>query len=169
MWPGSARAPQTAGVRTAKSPATVRKGNVTRSQANAPAMPVTGGRSATTTATAASTRFATRPRAGASATPAGSAGTAALSVYVTTRLVSSLLADVSAGRGCGVSAVNGTVSVPTGSATLWMDRVPVNPDTEESCAGSRVQLDSMDRTAKTSEEEVSFAYCGCIYFIKKMQ
>ncbi len=142
---------------------------MTRSQANAPAMPVTGGRSATTTATAASTRFATRPRAGASATPAGSAGTAALSVYVTTRLVSSLLADVSAGRGCGDSAVNGTASVPTGSATLWMDRVPVNPDTEESCAGSRVQLDSMDRTAKTSEEEVSFAYCGCIYFIKKMQ
>lgn len=123
---------------------------MTRRRANVPAMPVTGGRSATTTATAASTRCATRTRAGASATPAGSAGTVVLSAHVTTRLVSSFRADVSAGRGFGVSVVNGTVSARTASVTLWMDHVPVNLDTEESYAGSRVQLGSMDRTAETS-------------------
>ncbi|KAL0194024.1 hypothetical protein M9458_012320, partial [Cirrhinus mrigala] len=78
---------------TGKSPATVRKGNVTKRRGNAPAMPVTGGRSATTTATVASTQCATNPRAGASATLAGSAVTVALSARATTRLVSSLRAD----------------------------------------------------------------------------
>lgn len=121
---------------------------MTRRRANAPAILVTGDRSATTTATAASTLCAIR-RAAASATLAGTDEIAVLNVSVITRLVSSLQADVSVGKGFGVSAVSGTVSACKGSVTRQMDRVPVNPDTEESYAESRVQLGYTDRTAKT--------------------
>lgn len=123
---------------------------MTRKRANAPAMWVSGGRSATTTATAASTQCVTRTQAAASVIPAGSGETAALSVRAITHPVSSSQAAASAERSSGVSAANGSASVGMGSVTRQMDHALVNPDTGGSCAVNHVQLDCMDRTAGTN-------------------
>ena len=160
-WPALVPATTTVGDRTARMRACARRANVTKTRANAPATPASGVRSATTTATAASTPSVTPWQAAASAARAGRGGTAPSSVTVTIHRVTSSRDAASAGTGCGARGANGTASASTANAIRPTARVPARQDTVGSSAGSRVPLDSTVKTAGTGGGEENLAESKC--------
>lgn len=148
-WPASVPVTTIAGDLTARMHAYAKRANVTKRRANVHATLVPGVLSATTTATAASTRCAMQWQGAASATPAGQEGTVQSSATVTIHHVTSSRDAANAGRGCGARGVNDTASASTANATRRMAHVPAHQGTVGSFAGNHVLLGSMVKTAET--------------------
>lgn len=148
-WPASVPATTTVGDLTARMLAYAKRASVTKTRANAHVTLASGVPSATTTATAASTRSAMQWQGDACAILVGQGGTAQSSVTVTTHHVTSSQDAASAGKDCGVSVVNDTASVSMASATRRTAHVPAHQGTAGSSAGSHVLLGSTVKTAGT--------------------
>lgn len=150
-WQGCVPVTTIAGDLSARRLVSAKRASVTKIRGNVRVTPGPGARSATTTATAASTRRAMWTRADACATLAGWDGTARPSATATTRRASSTRDAASVGRSCGVRGVKDTASASTASATRMMGRVRARLDIVGSSAGNRVPLDFMGKTAGTGK------------------
>lgn len=87
--------------------------------------------------------------ASATAILAGMGGTAVPSVPAMPLRVTSSPVAASVESVCGVLTASTSASVSKDAVTRRMDRAPASQDSEGSCAGRRVQLDSTDKIAET--------------------